>query len=181
MEAKVKPITDRVLEELEKLAKDDAQKETMIICWAELQQGKWPSVIPTDLPNGEQPSKTTFAAVGAWIIKKVGRYHCSKYWNCVHLGSMTEKEFDSFWTKTYNKATKAPRLAEGIKHKPEANQGEPTSFDYEVDPEALEALARPDTYDDAKDGPGAPLHETPPQPAKKKKKSKKKKKTRKDD
>jgi len=91
---------------------------------------------------------------------------------------MTEKEFDSFWAKTYNKATKAPRLAEGVKLKPEANQGKPLSFDYEAEDSApfdqggeVEAPARPD---DTKPS----FKPDQAQPAKKKKKSKKKKKTK---
>jgi len=110
MEPKVKHLTEHMIEILKK-AKDHT---TLIKMWVELQLGNWPKVLP-DIKGGA--TQKNIAAVGAWIIKKVTRYACSKYWNCEHLKNMTEKEFDSFWAKTYNKA-QTPRLAAGVKQKP---------------------------------------------------------------
>lgn len=181
MKPKVKIIPNEMAEALEAHAK--SPHKTLIIAWAELQKGDWPGIFPTCLPHGEQPSKTTFAAVGNWIIKKVGRYACSKYWNVIHLESMTEKEFDSFWAKTYNKA-QSPRLAAGIKHDP-ANI---TKEEQEA-AEAVAEIAHPDAFDQTESPARTkePTEEYPTtypnnlkpdeaQPAKKKKKSKKKKK-----
>jgi len=179
---KIKLITDEMLEALEALMAELPPHQTLILAWAELQQGKWPSTIPTGLPHDEEPSKPKMAAVGNWIIKKVGRYNCSKHWNCVHLGTMTEKDFESFWQKNYCN-DQAPRLADGVRLDPadiskeEHEASEPDKgFTYEGGEDADAGISAKNLKVNEAGEAGERRNSEQPQPAKKRKKKGKKKK-----